>query len=235
MILILFIAIFLKETERFKKSKAEARQKGRFEKLNLIEPLRYSARNFVVGVVILFAFLFMWWGWATWIPQFLIIEKQLGVLRGSYFVIYYSIFGLPAYFICGYISEKIGRKKALISFMVPAAVLLWVYVTLTSVTALLVVGCITSFFIYGGYAIGITYPSEFFPTRMRGTGYGGAMFVARVIASISPFMIGYIATRTSIAAGLPILSVVFLLAALVIGAYAPETAQKELEEIAREK
>jgi MFS family permease len=119
--------------------------------------------------------------------------------------------------------------------MIPAAVLLWIYVNLTSVTALLVVGCITSFFIYGGYAIGITYPSEFFPTRMRGTGYGGSMFIARVLASVSPFLIGHIATKTSIASGLPILSVVFLISAVIMYLYAPETAQKELEDIAHEK
>jgi MFS family permease len=235
LILVVFIAIFLKETERFRQSRIKTNQEERRHKFSVLEPMRYNVRNYFVGIVILFAYLFMWWGWATWIPQFLITEKHLGILKGSSFVIYYSIFGLPAYFICGYISEKLGRKKSLVMFMVPAAVLLWIYVNLSSVSALLIVGCITSFFIYGGYAIGITYPAEFFPTRIRGTGYGGAMFIARVIASISPFMIGYIATKTSIAAGLPILSVIFLIAALVIYLYAPETAQKELEDISGEK
>jgi hypothetical protein len=70
---------------------------------------------------------------------------------------------------------------------------------------------------------------------MRGTGYGGSMFVARVLASVSPLLIGYIATKTSIAAGLPILSVVFLISALIMYLYAPETSQKELEDIVREK
>jgi putative MFS transporter len=235
LVLIAFAAVFLKETKRFTQSRIEAARKVVHKRVNILEPIRYSLRNYVVGIVIMFAFLFMWWGWATWVPQFLITEKHLGVLKGSYFIIYYSVFGLPAYFICGYISEKLGRKKALALFMVPAAVLLWVYVNLSSVNALLVVGCITSFFIYGGYAIGITYPSEFFPTRMRGTGYGGSMFIARVLASISPLLIGYIATKTSIAAGLPILSIVFLISALIMYLYAPETSQKELEDIVREK
>jgi putative MFS transporter len=235
LVLIIFAAIFLRETRRFTQSRAEEKQKAVTRRLDILEPLRYSPRNYIVGMVIMFAFLFMWWGWATWIPQFLITEKHLGVLKGSYFIIYYSVLGLPAYFVCGYVSEKLGRKKALALFMVPAAVLLWVYVSLSSVTALLVVGCITSFFIYGGYAIGITYPAEFFPTRMRGTGYGGAMFIARILASNSPFLIGYIATKTSIAAGLPILSVVFIVSAIIMYLFAPETSQKELEEVASEK
>ena len=234
-ILIIFAGVFLKETQRFQQARAEAAQKTGRKHVHILEPIRYSLRNYLVGIVIMFAFLFMWWGWATWFPQFLITEKHLGILKGSYFIIYYSILGLPAYFICGYVSEKLGRKKALVLFMVPAAILLWIYVNLTSVTALLVVGCITSFFIYGGYPIGIMYPSEFFPTRMRGTGYGGSMFIARVLASVSPFLIGHIATKTSIAAGLPILSVVFLIAALVIYLYAPETAQMELEQITGER
>jgi len=235
LILIVFIAIFLRETERFKQSQLEIKQEERHQKINVLEPIRYNPKNYIVGIVILFAYLFMWWGWATWVPQFLITEKNLGILKGSTFIIYYSIFGLPAYLICGYISEKIGRKKSLVLFMLPAAVLLWIYVNVSTTNALLIIGCITSFFIYGGYAIGITYPSEFFPTRIRGTGYGGCMFIARVIASLSPFMIGYIASKTSIAAGLPILSVVFLISALVVYLYAPETAQKELEDIATEK
>ena len=214
LIVIVFAAIFLKETQRFTQSRIEAKQKGTPRRLNILEPIRYSPRNYIVGIVIIFAFVFMWWGWATWIPQFLITEKHLGMLKGSSFIIYYSILGLPAYFLCGYVSDKIGRKKSLVLFMVPAAVLLWVYVNLSSVTALLVVGCITSFFIYGGYAIGMTYPSEFFPTRMRGTGYGGAMFVARVLGSASPFLMGYLGSKTSIARGWPILSVVFMLSAL---------------------
>ena len=111
LVLIAFIAVILRETERFKQIQTEARQKNKRHKLDLLEPIRYSVRNYLVGIVIMFAFLFMWWGWATWIPQFLITEKHLGILKGSYFIIYYSIFGLPAYFICGYISEKLGRKE----------------------------------------------------------------------------------------------------------------------------
>ncbi len=138
LVLIAFIAVILRETERFKQIQTEARQKNKRHKLDLLEPIRYSVRNYLVGIVIMFAFLFMWWGWATSIPQFLITEKHLGILKGSYFIIYYSIFGLPAYFICGYIRENSGvRNYWVIHF--PGRRPFVIYVNLSSVIALLVV------------------------------------------------------------------------------------------------
>jgi MFS family permease len=100
----------------------------------------------------------------------------------------------------------------------------------TTAASLLTVGCFMSFFIFGGYGLGMGYPAEFFPAKIRATSYGVTSFFARIASGLSPFLIGFISDRFSLAAGLPILSGVFIVCAILIYIMAPETAKEEIDQ-----
>ncbi len=231
-LLILFIRKYMPESPKFvnrnKPDKKEVNVGHFFKSFAL--PFKFSQKRSWAAMVSLFAFLFFWWGWATWIPQFLVTEKNLGQIVGLKLVIIYSIAGFPAYFVAGFISDFIGRKKTMILFMIPAAILLFFYVQQTTASSLLTLGCFLSFFIFGGYGLGMGYPAEFFPAKIRATSYGVTSFYARIASGLSPFLLGFISDKFSLAAGLPILSGVFIVCAVIIYILAPETANEDIDD-----
>lgn len=229
---VVFIRKYMSESPKFVNRKKPDKTEVGF--IHFIKsfavPFRYSPKRSWAAMVSLFAFLFFWWGWATWIPQFLVTEKHLGQIVGLKLVIIYSIVGIPAYFVAGFISDRIGRKKTMMLFMIPAAILLFFYVQQTAASSLLTLGCFMSFFIFGGYGLGIGYPAEFFPAKIRALSYGVTSFYARIASGLSPFLLGVISDKFSLAAGLPILSGVFLICAFIIYLTAPETANQDIED-----
>lgn len=231
-LLVVFVRKYMPESPKFinhKKPNNKEVGLGQFFK-SFAVPFAYSQKRSWAAMASLFAFLFFWWGWATWIPQFLVTEKNLGQVVGLKLVIIYSIVGFPAYFVGGYISDRIGRKKAMMLFMIPAAILLFFYVQQTTAASLLVLGCFMSFFIFGGYGLGIGYPAEFFPAKIRALSYGVTSFYARIASGLSPFLLGVISDKFSLAAGLPILSGVFIICAVIIYLTAPETANEKIDD-----
>lgn len=92
-LLIVFIRRYMPESPRFANREVQERKKVHLAQFfqSFVVPFQYSQRRSWAAMVSLFAFLFFWWGWATWIPQYLVTEKNLGQIVGLQLVILYSI------------------------------------------------------------------------------------------------------------------------------------------------
>jgi putative MFS transporter len=133
-----------------------------------------------------------------------------------------------AYWLCGYLCDRFGRRYVIPAFVVPAAILLVVLGGQDDPTSLFVIGGIANFLITGSFGAGMGYAAELFPTAIRGRGYGSAFFFGSLLSALSPAIVGYIATAHSIAAALPLLALSFFLLGPMFLFVARETTRTEL-------
>lgn len=75
---------------------------------------------------------------------------------------------------------------------------------------------------------GLGYTAELFPTQIRGTAVGAAYTFGTAAGATAPAILGLIANKHSIAAGLPLLAFSFLLLAPLFLFFARDMTRKEL-------
>ena len=97
------------------------------------------------------------------------------------------------------------------------------------------VGLATNFLITGSFGTGLGYTAEIFPTQIRGTAVGATFTIGLAFASIAPMIMGWIAPHYSVAAGLPLLALSFLLLGPLFFWFAPDTTRKDLADFVGQK
>jgi MFS family permease len=225
-LLVLWVRIGIAESPRFERVTAAMLREGLRRRLDLRAPVRACPREMLVATTLYFLYLFTWIGWSAWMPLFLANEKHLGFkVMGQYLSVWMAA-AIFAYWICGNLSDRLGRRHVIPAFAIPAAILLIVIGHLDSPASLFWVGLALNFLITGSFGSGLGYNAELFPTQIR-TAIGTAFCLGTAAASTAPAIIGWIATAHSIAAGLPLLAVSFFLIAPVFY-LARDTTRKEL-------
>ena len=73
------------------------------------------------------------------------------------------------------------------------------------------------------------------PTQIRGTAVGASFTFGLGAASLAPVIMGWIATASSVAAGLPLLALSFLMLAPLFVWFAPDMTRKELTDFVGQK
>ncbi len=227
-LLVLLVRLGVKESPRFERVTSEMLREGLRRQFDLLAPARSHPREVVIGTLLVFFYLFTWVGWSVWMPQFLANEKQLGFQTAAAFLSVWMAAAIFAYWLCGFLCDRFGRRWVIPAFVMPAAVLLVVLGGQTDATSLFWIGGIANFLITGSFGAGMGYVSELFPTEIRGRGYGSAFFFGNLFSAISPAIVGYIATGQSIAAALPLLAVSFFLIGPVFLFVARDTTGQEL-------
>lgn len=227
-LLVLLIRLGVKESPRFERVTSEMLREGLRRQFDLLAPARSHPREVVIGTLLIFCYLFTWVGWSVWMPQFLANEKQLGFQTAMAYLSVWMAAAILAYWLCGFLCDRFGRRWVIPAFVIPAAVLLVVLGGQTDATSLFWIGGIANFLITGSFGAGMGYVSELFPTEIRGRGYGSAFFFGNLFSAISPAIVGYIATGQSIAAALPLLAVSFFLIGPVFLFVARDTTGQEL-------
>jgi AAHS family cis,cis-muconate transporter-like MFS transporter len=189
----------------------------------------------LIGCLINFFYLWTWLGWSTWMPLFLANEKKLGLQTAAAYLTLWMAAAIAAYWLCGWLCDRFGRRYVIPAFVVPAGFLLMVIGTLNDATNLFVVGLVLNFLITGSFGAGLGYAAELFPTAIRGTAVGAIFLIAGIFSAFSPILIGYYATVATIADGLPWLALSFFLIAPTFLFFAKETTRKELTDFVGQK
>jgi AAHS family cis,cis-muconate transporter-like MFS transporter len=165
---------------------------------------------------------FAYYGANTWLPSYLV--KDLGVdlantgwyVAGAYAMM---VLGKVA---TGYLADIVGRKAMWVVSGVATAIYLPILVNFATPAnvpyLLLIFGLL-----YGApYAVNATYMSESFPSAVRGTAVGASYNVGRIGSTISPILIGRVATDYSIGFGIGLLGVAYAICALIPGLFIKE-------------
>jgi MFS family permease len=176
--------------------------------------------------------LFAWWGFYLWLPSFLSQPETMGGVglslgSSSGFIIVMQVGMWFGYVTFGFVSDKIGRKPTYVTYLVTAAVLLLVYVSIHVPVLLLMLGPLVAFFGTGYFSGFGAVTAEIYPTAIRATAQGFTYNLGRVASALAPFYVGKLAQTHGFGTALSICSAAFLLAALT-WIWIPETRGRQL-------
>ena len=178
--------------------------------------------------------MFGYWGFFSWLPGFLASSGEAGgagmsIVKSMAWIIPTQIGAFFGYLSFGFISDRIGRRPAFITFLLAAAILVPIYGQMArSPIALLVTGPLLGFFSHGYFSVFGAMLSELFDTRVRGTGQGFTYNVGRILGGLAPYTIGALAITRGLGSALALTSAFFIAGAFMILTL-PETRGRQIE------
>jgi MFS family permease len=176
--------------------------------------------------------LFAWWGFNLWLPSYLKAGARQGGAGLSGATTTWYLFVMQAGMWCGYItygfvSDRIGRRATYVAYLLCAAVLLGVYVTVRQPLLLLVLGPLVAFAATGYFAGFGAVTAEIYPTAVRATAQGFTYNIGRLVSAAAPYLVGTLADTHGFGAALLVCSAAFI-AAAVFWIWIPETRGRTL-------
>jgi MFS family permease len=176
--------------------------------------------------------LFAWWGFNLWLPSYLKSAPAQGgaglssaTTTGYLFVMQAGMW--VGYVTFGFISDRIGRKTSYVAYLITAAVLLSVYVTVRNPTLLLVLGPCVAFAATGYFSGFGAVTAEIYPTSIRATAQGFTYNIGRLASAAAPYLVGTLADTHGFGSALLVCSGAFMMAA-VLWIWIPETKGRAL-------
>jgi MFS family permease len=176
--------------------------------------------------------LFAWWGFNLWLPGYLSAPAAKGGVglspaTMSAFVVAMQVGMWFGYVSFGYIGDAFGRRRAYVAYLVAAAALMLVYVSVRAPLPLLLLGPFVAFFATGYYSGFGAVTAEIYPTAVRATAQGLTYNTGRIASAAAPFAVGTLAQTHGFGPALSICSAAFLMAA-VCWWWIPETRGRAL-------
>lgn len=176
--------------------------------------------------------LFAWWGFNLWLPSYLKSSPAQGgagltgaATTGYLFVMQAGMW--VGYVTFGFISDRVGRKAAYVSYLLAAALLLGIYVTVRTPMLLLVLGPCVAFAATGYFSGFGAVTAEIYPTSIRATAQGFTYNIGRLASAAAPYLVGTLADTRGFGQALLVCSAAFVLAA-VFWIWIPETKGRAL-------
>jgi MFS family permease len=194
-------------------------------------------RSGIVGLTIVLTLmntctLFAWWGFNLWLPSYLKSPPAqggagLGGATTTAFLFFMQAGMWVGYITYGFVSDRIGRKKTYVSYLLTAAVLLAVYVTVRNPTLLLILGPCVAFAATGYFSGFGAVTAEIYPTAIRATAQGFTYNIGRVASAAAPYLVGTLADTHGFGTALLVCSAAFV-AAAGLWIWIPETRGRAL-------
>lgn len=163
--------------------------------------------------------MFAWWGLNSWIPSYLRAAPDAGGIGLSnasmnWFIIVMQVGMWFGYVTFGYIADSIGRRRAYVSYLLSAAVLVLAYAYSSTPVVLLALGPLVAF-VGTGYFSGFgAVTAELYPTAVRATAQGITYNVGRVASAAAPWLVGDIVQQQGYPMALSVTAVAYLCAAV---------------------
>jgi MFS family permease len=179
------------------------------------------------------AALFAWWGLFTWIPPYLALPvaqggRGLSIAASSAWIVVMQIGMWLGYVSFGFISDRLGRKRTYVGYLLAAAALVPLYAGVRGTASLLVLGPLVAFFGTGHFTGFGIITAELFPTSFRGLAMGLTYNFGRALSAAAPWAIGAISVTHRLGSALWLSALAFLVAGLLATAL-PETSGRALE------
>jgi MFS family permease len=176
--------------------------------------------------------LFGWWGFNLWLPSYLKSAPARGGagLTGAATTGYLLLMQAGmwvGYVTFGFVSDRIGRKTSYVAYLLSAAVLLGLYVSIRQPMVLLALGPFVAFAATGYFSGFGAVTAEIYPTRIRATAQGFTYNIGRVASAAAPYLVGTLADTHGFGAALLVCSAAFAIAA-IFWAWIPETRGRTL-------
>jgi MFS family permease len=177
--------------------------------------------------------MFAWWGFNLWLPAYLSMAPDQGGIglsarTMSGLVIFMQAGMWLGYITFGFISDRLGRKRSYVGFLIAASVFMLLYSQTRQPLLLLVLGPFVAFFGTGYFTGFGALTAEIYPTAVRATAQGITYNTGRIVSAAAPFVIGSLAQTKGFGFSFLLISLAFVAAALFwLGI--PETKGKALD------
>jgi MFS family permease len=170
--------------------------------------------------------LYAYWAFTQWVPAYLELSPAQGGLGlGSYKTLLLVAMNVGMWFgyvTFGLISDRVGRKRTYVTYVLAAAAFVMAYASMRTPYALLVVSPFVGFFGAGYFSGFGAVTAEIYPTRIRASAQGFTYNLGRIVSAAAPWTVGTLARSHGFTAAFATAAVAFLLAA-VAWIWIPET------------
>jgi MFS family permease len=200
---------------------------------SLAEIFKSPYRQITTSLIALsFCTLYAYWAFNFWVPSYLALPAdQNGVgLSGNAvaaLLVTMNIGGWCGYVFYGYVSDRFGRRRSFVTYLLVSAVLVVAYGSTTSLPALLALGPVVAFFSTGYFSGFGAIIAELYPTNVRATATGFTFNIGRVGSALAPFLIATLAQTRGFGVAFATASAALVLGALT-WAFIPETRGRAL-------
>jgi MFS family permease len=176
--------------------------------------------------------MFAWWGFNTWVPSYLRQPPASGGIglssaMMSWFIVVMQVGMWLGYVTFGFLSDRFGRKRTYVSYLIAAAALVLAYTSTSHHLALFALGPVTAFFATGYFSGFGAVTAELYPTAVRATVQGFTYNIGRVASAAAPWVVGKLTDTHGFGPALSIAAGAYLLAA-IFWAFIPETRHRRL-------
>jgi MFS family permease len=177
--------------------------------------------------------MFGWWGFNLWLPAYLSMPASeggigLGPRSMSVLVIFMQVGMWLGYITFGFISDRLGRKRSYVGFLVAAAAFMLLYSQARQPLILFALGPFVAFFGTGYFTGFGALTAEIYPTSVRATAQGFTYNAGRIVSAAAPLAVGSLAGTRGFSFAFVVIAAAFVAAAILwIGI--PETKGKTLE------
>ncbi len=174
--------------------------------------------------------MFAWWGLNTWVPSFLSAPVSRGGLAldnaaMSGFVVAMQVGMWFGYVTFGYVSDRVGRRRAYVGYLLLAALAVVAFALGGRPWLLFALGPVVAFFGTGYFSGFGVVTAELYPTTVRATAQGFTYNFGRLASAGAPWIVGGLAERSGFPAALMLTAGAFL-AAAVVWLFIPETRKR---------
>ncbi|RSX51295.1 MFS transporter permease [Bifidobacterium goeldii] len=164
----------------------------------------------------------------SWVPT-LLVKKGIN-LSGSLWISTVMLLGAPlGCILSALFVDRIGRKRTIVPAFVVTAVFGLLYAAQTSTVPAIIVGFILTTSLYVTFcAVIAVYTPELFPTQVRFRCTGVANAFAKLLTVLMPLIVAHMLTAWGSTSIFIAISITAAVAAIVIGAFGPETSRKSV-------
>lgn len=206
-------------------------QKG--NRLRILFKPAYSKRTIMLWML-WFCSLFGYWGLNTWLPT-LLKNAGYSIYASIGYVFIMNLVWVPSGVIGSFLSDKVGRKKPIVIYMICAGITTllygWALANKLPMPIMLTCGILAVLFAAGAFAVIYAYTPENYPTEARGSGTGAANAWGRLGGILAPSVVGALYPVIGLYATLGIVAVAWIIGSAAVATLGTETKNQSLEAI----
>ncbi len=175
--------------------------------------------------------LYAYWAFTQWVPAYLELPPSHGGLGLAHvktvLLVAMNIGMWFGYIAFGLISDRLGRKRTYVTYVLAAAALVLAFGSVRVPAALFALLPFVGFFGAGYFSGFGAVTAEIYPTSIRASAQGLTYNLGRVVSAAAPWTVGALATAHGFTAAFATAAAAFLLAA-VAWIWIPETRGRRL-------
>lgn len=170
------------------------------------------------------------YGFMSWVPT-LLSEHGFGLVDSLTYSAVTTIGAAPGAFLGWLISDRLGRKQSIwiVSLLVALCGILYGLGFNNATVA--VFGFLVGFFIQTVAALLYAYTPELYPTALRSRGSGMAYGIGRLANILGPFIVAAVLNGLGYVWVFVYIALCWVLTAVVVGFFGPNTARRGLEQL----